>query len=94
MNANSLEAFACGTPIVITDVGGAREVATSPDAGRTVAREPSAFAAAIGELLETPSADEAVRAAAERFTWPANAVALADHLTALVEGAGSARRRA
>ena len=39
-----VEALACGTPIVITDAGGAREVVTDPAAGRIVAREPAAFA--------------------------------------------------
>lgn len=79
-----VESLACGTPIVIADAGGAREVVTTPAAGRIVARTPDAFAAAIGELIAAPPARAAVRAAAERFTWAANAAALHDHLSGLV----------
>lgn len=89
-----VEALACGTPIVITDVGGARETVTSPDVGRLVARKPGAFTAAIGELLGTPPADDRVRKAAEHFTWPANGAALEDHLAGLDDRARCARRRA
>jgi hypothetical protein len=35
-----VEALACGTPLVITDVGGARELITCDTAGRLVARDP------------------------------------------------------
>lgn len=84
-----VEALACGTPIVIADAGGAREVVTAPEAGRVVARTPEAFVEAIGELLASPPGPEAVRRAAERFTWAANTAALYDHLAGLV-----ARRRA
>lgn len=80
-----VEALASGTPLVIPDAGGAREVATSADAGRVVARDAGAFAAAIGELLNRPVPRERVRAMAERFTWEANTAALYDHLRGLVE---------
>lgn len=79
-----LEALACGTPIVISNVGGAGEVVTSPEAGRIVPRNPANFAVGIADLLANPPARHAVRAAAERFTWAANTVALVDHLSALV----------
>lgn len=84
-----LEALACGTPIVITDAGGAAEVVTSPDAGRIVARNPANIAVAISDLLANPPAPHAVRASAERFTWQANTTSLVEHLSGLV-----ARRRA
>jgi glycosyltransferase involved in cell wall biosynthesis len=89
-----VEALACGTPVVIPAIGGAREAVTTPAAGRIVPRSAPAFATAIGDLLAEPPAAEAVRAAAARFTWPANAAALDDHLAGLVEKAASARRRA
>lgn len=79
-----VEALASGTPIVIPDAGGAAEVVTSPAAGRIAARDASAFAAAIGEILAAPPAREAVRATAARFTWEANTAALYDHLSGLV----------
>ncbi|MDF0490698.1 glycosyltransferase [Sphingomonas sp. H39-1-10] len=81
-----VEALACGTPIVITDAGGAREVVTDPAYGRVVAREADAFAAAIGDVLATPPAQDAVRSGAERFTWGANTEALYAHLSGLVAG--------
>jgi teichuronic acid biosynthesis glycosyltransferase TuaC len=81
-----IEALACGTPIVISDAGGAREVVTSPAAGRIVSAAAADIAAAIRALLENPPAPQAVRAHAERFTWAANTAALVDHLGGLVAG--------
>lgn len=75
-----VESLACGTPIVITDVGGARELVDRPEAGRIVERDPDAIAAAIGELLTHPPEREAVRDAALRFTWEANGDTLLHHL--------------
>ena len=74
-----VESLACGTPIVISDVGGAREVLTDAGAGRIVAREPDAIAAGVRELLASPPDPTAVRRSAERFTWERNAHALRDH---------------
>ncbi len=79
-----VEALACGTPIVVTDAGGAREIVTSDAAGRIVIRDPLAFAAAIADLLARPPPPDAVAACVERFSWTANGVALHDHLAGLV----------
>ena len=79
-----VEALACGTPVVITDAGGAREVVTSPEAGRIVARNPGAIAAAVRDLLDEPPHREAVAAMADRFSWDANAAALADYYERLL----------
>lgn len=79
-----VEALACGTPIVITDAGGAAEVVQNPAAGQIVARESDAFASAIRALLADPAPREETRAAALRFTWEANTAALYDHLSGLV----------
>lgn len=79
-----VEALASGTPLVIPDAGGAREVVTAPAAGRVVARDAAAFAEAIGDLLAAPPLREAVRATAAGFTWEANTAALYDHLRGLV----------
>ncbi|WP_010185326.1 glycosyltransferase [Sphingomonas sp. PAMC 26605] len=79
-----VEALACGTPIVITAAGGAGEVITDAVYGRIADRTPSAFAAAIADLLADPPLPGAVRAGAARFTWAANTVALYDHLRRLV----------
>jgi teichuronic acid biosynthesis glycosyltransferase TuaC len=79
-----VESLACGTPVVIPDAGGAREVVTGPDAGRIVAREAGAIGAAIAEVLADPPGQGAVRGFAERFTWAANTAALYAHLAGLV----------
>jgi glycosyltransferase involved in cell wall biosynthesis len=78
-----LESLACGTPLVISDVGGAREVVDRPEAGRLVAREPGAIAAAVRELIAAAPDAEAVRAAAERFSWQENGETLLAHLAAV-----------
>lgn len=79
-----VEALACGTPIVITDVGGAREVVDSPIAGHLVAADPQAIAGAIENLIANPRDPQAVRKVAERFTWQANTDALHAHLKSLI----------
>ncbi|KQM91201.1 MULTISPECIES: glycosyltransferase [Sphingomonas] len=81
-----VEALACGTPIVITDAGGAGEVVTSGEAGRIVPRDAAAFGAAIAGILAAPPAREATRRVAARFTWEANSAALFAHLAGLVGG--------
>ncbi|WP_084583581.1 glycosyltransferase [Sphingomonas azotifigens] len=79
-----LEALASGTPIVIPDVGGARQVVTSATAGRIAARTPAAFAASIAELLANPPPAATVRRIAAPFTWEANSERLHRFLAALV----------
>lgn len=78
-----VEALACGTPIVITDVGGAREVIDGSDAGHLVPPDSRAIAEAVADLIENPRDSKAVRKAAERFTWEANTAALYDHLKSI-----------
>jgi teichuronic acid biosynthesis glycosyltransferase TuaC len=79
-----VESLACGTPVVTSDVGGAREAIDRPAAGRLVAREPGAIAAAVNEILASPPAQSEVRKAAERFSWEKNSAELFDHLSGLV----------
>lgn len=78
-----IEALACGTPIVVPDVGGAREVIDRPAAGRLVEREPRAIAEAVKSILSDPPAVEEVREAAARFSWERNKSELFDHLAAI-----------
>lgn len=75
-----VEALACGTPVVISDVGGARELLDRPEAGIITAREPDAIADAIRAILAAPPAREAVRETVHRFTWAANGDMLLAHL--------------
>lgn len=80
-----VEALACGTPIVITDVGGAREVVDRPAAGRLVERAPAAIAEGIRAVLADPHPQAEVAEAAARFTWERNSQALFEHLSGLVD---------
>lgn len=76
-----VEALACGTPIVISDAGGAAELVTSPAAGRIVERTPAAIADAVRALLAAPAAPDAVAASlVGRFDWDRNGRELAEHL--------------
>jgi teichuronic acid biosynthesis glycosyltransferase TuaC len=79
-----VEALACGTPVVTSDVGGAREVVDRPEAGRLVARDPAAVAEAVNALLADPPEPASVRAAAEKFSWERNAAELFDHLSGMI----------
>lgn len=79
-----VEALACGTPLVITDVGGAREVVTCAEAGRIVARDPLSIADGVRTLLDDPPPRDAVAALAQRFSWTTNAATLAGYYSRLI----------
>jgi glycosyltransferase involved in cell wall biosynthesis len=60
-----VEALACGTPVVATDAGGAREILAGlpPEGGRLVPpRDPAGLAAAVAELLPSTTNTELRRA--------------------------------
>lgn len=67
-----LEAMACGTPVVATNIWGTGEVVRAPEAGLLVdERTPEALSDAIGTLLTDPPERAATRAYAEGFSWDA-----------------------
>lgn len=68
-----VEGLACGTPIVIPDIGGAREIVQDESAGRLCLRDPDSIAAAVAEILAAPPTQEQVAANASRFSWGENA---------------------
>ena len=67
-----LEAMACGTPVVATDVWGTGEVVAAPEAGVLI-RDRSAVGVAEGlkAVLDNPPERTATRAYAEGFSWDA-----------------------
>lgn len=72
-----VEALACGTPIIASDVGGIRELVKTPAAGRIVARTPEAVAEAVRDILTNPPTRDAVAANVSAFSWDENARQLA-----------------
>jgi teichuronic acid biosynthesis glycosyltransferase TuaC len=65
-----LEAMACGTPVVATNIWGTPEVVAAPAAGVLVnERSGAALAAGVQQLLAARPAPPAVRAYAEGFGW-------------------------
>ncbi|MDD3798902.1 MAG: glycosyltransferase [Novosphingobium sp.] len=80
-----VEALACGTPLVITDAGGARELVKSGTAGRIAARDSTAIAEAVQALLAAPPSPGDVAREAAAFSWEAHAAALAARYETLLQ---------
>lgn len=79
-----VESLACGTPIVISDAGGAAELLTDPAAGRITEAQPTALAAAIRDVLAQSPDPSRVRATVANFTWQRNADELQRHFSAIL----------
>ena len=79
-----IEALACGTPLVITDAGGAREVVTAPEAGVIVARNCRAVRDGIRLVTENPRTPQAVAATVDDFSWETNGRRLAAYYDSLL----------
>ena len=82
-----VEAIACGTPIVVPDIGGAREVVLDRSAGRLVERSAGAIATAVAEILSDAPSQAEVAAHARRFSWQENAESLVRFWNSLLPAA-------
>jgi D-inositol-3-phosphate glycosyltransferase len=87
-----LEAQACGTPVVGSDVTGLRSVVRDEVSGYLVAgHNPAAYAEKIGRLLENPELAQQMgrrgRLLAQRFSWGRTADRLLPLFDAVIERA-------
>jgi glycosyltransferase involved in cell wall biosynthesis len=65
-----LEAMACGTPVIATNVGGVSEIVTAPEAGLVLdERSATALAGGALRLFKKYPDRKATRAFAENFGW-------------------------
>ena len=70
-----LEAMACGTPVVASNIAGNPEVVRSAAAGEVVAENtPDCFAAAVRRIHAAPPSRSETRAYAEAFDWNATSL--------------------
>ncbi|WP_339689410.1 glycosyltransferase [uncultured Parasphingorhabdus sp.] len=67
-----VEALACGTPVIISEAGGARELVTSASAGRVVDQAEEAIVEAAKSILAESPAQELVRSSVSKFSWKSN----------------------
>jgi hypothetical protein len=90
-----LEAMACGTPVVATDVGGSVEIVCHDIVGTLVRhRDPAEFALALRRILERDNNRDRIRAHARRFDWPSIAQRYFDVLkSAVISQAGTSHGR-
>ena len=79
-----VEALACGTPLVLSDIPPAHEMIDAADAGRIAAATPQGIADAVRAVLRQRTDREALAARTKaRFDWQRNGAELAEHLRGL-----------
>lgn len=81
-----LEALACGTPVVGTNVWGTPEVISSPELGVLVDRTVPAIREGLRQALTRSWDREAIVAHAHEHTWQRTAERVVEQLRAAIEG--------
>lgn len=89
----TLEALACGVPVVVPTRGAAAELVDPPGSGHVTDGTPDGIADGVVALLAVPSPvrRSAARLTAERYPWSATVSGLLDCFDALVGSARSGR---
>lgn len=88
-----VEALACGTPIIISEAGGARELVQSDVSGRIVAQNSDAIVEAIHAVMEAPHSQEDIRSTVSHFSWKNNGDQLLKIFQGVVSGSRSAAEK-
>ena len=79
-----VESLACGTPIVICDVGGAGTLMSDPAAGRIVERDARAIVDGVRTLRAAGVEPTRVAEVVAGYSWDANGAALVAHWQGLI----------
>ncbi len=80
-----VEALSCGTPIIISEAGGARELVRNDFAGQIVEQDSLAISEAIKTILADPPEQDDVRSTVSHFSWRNNGDALVNLFGEIVQ---------
>lgn len=80
-----VESLASGTPLVISDVGGARELVRSEIAGHIVDKDVDNIVKAIRDLIENPRDQKDVKDSVSHFSWDQNSKNLRAYFHAILD---------
>lgn len=89
-----LEAMACGTPVVASDVGGVRDIVCDQRVGRVISeRTEQSIAQAVWEVLEQRVGSAEIRNYSEQYSWDSTTRSQADLFERMVGRIGSTIQR-